>query len=283
MFCVYAASTILSAAFGRENRCSTSAVVISSHAVSRHGAIATATARSGFKGHSEASTIRRAVDLRSWSAATDLVRTWEAAGEIGVVKKSDIPTIAEALDTYLADARAQQLSGETIRKYENLLLRRFLPWCESKGFRYLKQLGVEEMRQFRATWTDSALYASKNLERLRSFFRFCMHDEWVARNPAKSVKAPKVADKPHSRRKRSSRSSRRVNDTPGSRITPEGVRAVDAVIRAANRRHDRAEQGAPAGQTSCCSTPRTGTGSPSPRVACISASRDETRAVTRAW
>ncbi|MBA2603348.1 MAG: tyrosine-type recombinase/integrase [Acidobacteria bacterium] len=140
--------------------------------------------------------IRRALDLRSWSAATDLARDWEAAGEIGVVKKPDIPTIAEAVERFLADVKAQQLSGETIRKYENLLNRRFLPWCESKGLRYLKQLGVEEMRQFRAGWTDSANYATKNLERLRAFFRFCMHDDWIARNPARAVKAPKVTDTP---------------------------------------------------------------------------------------
>ena len=140
--------------------------------------------------------IRRALDLRSWSAATDLVRDWEATGEIGMVKKPDIPTISEALERFLADAKAQRLSGETLRKYENLLNKRFLPWCESKGYRYLKQLGVEEMRQFRATWTDSANYATKNLERLRGFFRFCMHDDWIAKNPARAVKAPKVTDKP---------------------------------------------------------------------------------------
>lgn len=140
--------------------------------------------------------LRRALDLRSWSAATDLVRDWEAAGEIGVVKKPDLPTISEAVDLFLADARAQQLSGETIRKYENLLKRRFLPWCESKGYRYLKQLGVEQMRQFRATWRDSANYATKNLERLRALFRFSMHDDWIAKNPARAVKAPKVTDKP---------------------------------------------------------------------------------------
>jgi integrase len=140
--------------------------------------------------------IRRALNLRSWSAATDLVRDWEAAGEIGVVKKPDIPTIAEAIDKFFADLRAQRLSGETIRKYDNLVNKRFLAWCGSKGFRYLKQLGVEEMRQFRAGWTDSALYATKNPERLRAFFRFCMHDEWISRNPARSVKAPKVTDKP---------------------------------------------------------------------------------------
>lgn len=96
--------------------------------------------------------IRRGLNLRSWSAATDLVRDWEATGEIGVVKKPDIPTIAEAVDLFLQDARAQQLSPETIRKYQNLLSKRLVGWCEAKGYRYLKQLGVEQMRQFRATW-----------------------------------------------------------------------------------------------------------------------------------
>ena len=125
------------------------------------------------------------------------MRDWEAAGEIGVVKKpSTVPTIAEAVDKFFVDAKAQHLSGETIRKYDNLLKKRFLPWCEDKGYRYLKQLGVEEMRQFRATWRDSPIYATKNLERLRSFFRFCQHDDWIARNPARAVKAPKVTDKP---------------------------------------------------------------------------------------
>jgi integrase/recombinase XerD len=140
--------------------------------------------------------IRRGLNLRSWSAATDLVRDWEAAGEIGVVKRVEVPTIAEAVGKFFVDAKAQHLSGETIRKYENLLNKRFLPWCEEKGFRYLKQLGVKEMREFRATWKDSPNYATKNLERMRSFFRFCQQDDWIAKNPARAVKAPKVKDKP---------------------------------------------------------------------------------------
>jgi len=136
------------------------------------------------------------LNLRSWSAATDLVRDWEAAGEIGVVKRPEVPTIADAVERFLVDTKAQKLSGETVRKYENLLNRRFLPWCEEKGLRYFKQIGVEEMRQFRATWTDSPNYATKNLERLRSFFRFCEQDEWIAKNPARAVKAPRVREKP---------------------------------------------------------------------------------------
>lgn len=140
--------------------------------------------------------LRRGLNLRSWSAATDLVRDWEAAGEIGVAKRPDVPMIAEAVATFLVDAKAQQLSSETIRKYQNLLNRRFLPWCDDKGFRYLKQLGVEQMRQFRAGWKDSPNYATKNLERLRSFFRFCQQDDWIIKNPARGVKAPKVKDTP---------------------------------------------------------------------------------------
>ena len=54
--------------------------------------------------------IRRSLDLRSWSAATGLVRNWEAAGEIGVVKKPHIPKVAEAVDRFFQDIRAQQLS-----------------------------------------------------------------------------------------------------------------------------------------------------------------------------
>jgi integrase/recombinase XerD len=140
--------------------------------------------------------IRRGLNLRSWSAATDLVRDWEAAGEIGVVKHVEVPTIAEAVEKFFVDANAQHLSGETIRKYENLLNKRLLPWCADKGFRYLKQLGVEEMRAFRASWSDSANYATKNLERLRSFFRFCQQGDWIAKNPARAVKAPKVKNTP---------------------------------------------------------------------------------------
>ncbi|MCC7009922.1 MAG: tyrosine-type recombinase/integrase [Acidobacteria bacterium] len=52
------------------------------------------------------------------------------------------------------------------------------------------------MRQFRATWTDGANYATKNLERLRAFFRFCMEDDWVTKNPGRRVKAPKVKATP---------------------------------------------------------------------------------------
>ena len=55
---------------------------------------------------------------------------------------------------------------------------------------------VDQLRQFRQSWTDSPLYATKNLERTRAFFRFCHQAGWMKENPAKAVKPPKVTQTP---------------------------------------------------------------------------------------
>jgi site-specific recombinase XerD len=49
---------------------------------------------------------------------------------------------------------------------------------------------------FRRTWDDSPLYALKNIERLRSFFRFCQRMKWVSENPALALKIPRATAKP---------------------------------------------------------------------------------------
>lgn len=135
--------------------------------------------------------VRKALDLTSWTAAASLIAKWNDAGEIGSVK-AESPAIAEAVEKFIADAKARHLGWETIRKYENLLTQRLLAWCDAKGYRLLKQLRVEELREFRASWTDGPNYAAKNLERLRAFFRFAEQAEWIRKNPALAVKTPKV-------------------------------------------------------------------------------------------
>lgn len=139
--------------------------------------------------------IKRALDLRSWQAASDVVRGWDASGEIGVVRL-EIPPVSEAVEKFITYQKSRNLSGETIRKYENLLDRRFLPWCESKGYRLFKQLTVDALREFQTTWDDGPLYATKNLERLRAFFEFALDAEWIPRNPVASLKRPKATDQP---------------------------------------------------------------------------------------
>ncbi len=133
--------------------------------------------------------VRRSLDQTSWEAASELISAWTASGEIGVVRP-DIPTLTEAVTKFLDYARSRNRGWETMRKYENLLERRFLPWCESKGYRHLRQVDVDALRTFQTTWKDSPLYASKNVERLRSFFRFCDEAGWTKTNPARALDVP---------------------------------------------------------------------------------------------
>jgi integrase/recombinase XerD len=139
--------------------------------------------------------IKKSLNLTSWEAASELVLGWTASGQIGVVKP-DVPSLKEALEKFVADARAQQLNWETVRKYETFLERRFLVWCESKGFRLLKHVTPPALADFRRTWDDSPLYALKNIERLRAFFRFCQRMKWVSENSALTLKIPKLTAKP---------------------------------------------------------------------------------------
>lgn len=137
--------------------------------------------------------IRKALDQTSWEAASDLITSWTAAGQIGVIRE-EIPAVSEAVEKFLADAKSRHLSRETIRKYENLLEKRLLPWCEKKGHRLLKQLTVPALRDFRNSWEDGPLYATKNLERLKAFFGFCK--PWMKDNPAAELKSPQVEANP---------------------------------------------------------------------------------------
>jgi integrase/recombinase XerD len=139
--------------------------------------------------------IKKSLNLTSWEAANDLVMGWTASGQVGVVRP-DIPLLKEAVEKFVADAQAQQLNWETVRKYQTFLERRLLPWCDSKGYRLLKQLTPAALADFRRTWDDSPLYAVKNIERLRAFFRFCQRMKWVSENPGLTLKSPKVTVKP---------------------------------------------------------------------------------------
>ena len=133
--------------------------------------------------------------MRSWQGASELIRKWESSGKIGEVV-TEAPEIPQAVKSFLDDCDARKLNWETMRKYRAFLEGRLLTWCASKGIRQLRHMDVENLRLFRASWDDGALYATKNLERLRAFFRFCNQAGWIKTNPALAVKPPKADHSP---------------------------------------------------------------------------------------
>jgi integrase/recombinase XerD len=97
--------------------------------------------------------LRRSLDLISWQAAQDRVRGWEGSGEIGVVL-AEIPGIPDAVGRFFDDAKSRGLAEATVGKQNVLLRKQFLPWCKTRGFHSLKQIGVD-VRRWRRRLTST--------------------------------------------------------------------------------------------------------------------------------
>jgi len=140
--------------------------------------------------------VRESLKLTSWQAASDVVRGWEAAGKIHAQPTRGTVTVRDAVEDYLADAKARGLQDTSLTKFREVLGRRLLEFTDSQGYRRLGQLDVEALRAFRATWNVSPLTAQKRLEYVRAFFRFCVDSDWLDKNPALALKPPKVRHVP---------------------------------------------------------------------------------------
>ena len=73
------------------------------------------------------------------------MRGWEASGQIGVMKATT-PTIKEAVEKWIADGQARNLNAESVKKMRDAV-ERLLTFCAKQGYRLLKQLGVDEIRE----------------------------------------------------------------------------------------------------------------------------------------
>ena len=150
---------------------------------------------------------RKSLDLTSWESATDKIRGWEAQGYVGEPKNTLRP-ISEAIQVFLAELSTLERSDAMQRKHK-LLLGNLQKFAERKGFRFLQELDVPAVREFRSTWKATPrpgldhpnevrrlapLTEVKQIERLRSFFKFCIQNDWIAKNPASLLKPPKVEE-----------------------------------------------------------------------------------------
>lgn len=134
--------------------------------------------------------IRKPLYLRDWQIAQQRAREMEATG----LPTTGAPlTIDDAFKKFVKDAETRGLKPPTMRKYD-LLQRNLNEFCKGRGLIFLNQLNVDQLREFRTTWKLNPRTAAKTLERLRSFFKFCLDSDWIEKNPAKAIKPGKVAD-----------------------------------------------------------------------------------------
>ena len=139
--------------------------------------------------------IRQSIGTRDWEKTQEIIRKWETDGRLTATSSSQPITIERATQEFETDAKARSLKPRTVYKYR-LLFRHLKSFAELRGMRFLKELDTPTLRTFRASWKDENLAALKKLERLRSFFRFVVSNGWLAADPSRDLKSPKVTMRP---------------------------------------------------------------------------------------
>src|SRR5712692_9113082 len=133
--------------------------------------------------------IRESLKVRDWQRAQEMIREWEIENHrtSQLTRKST----QEAWKEFLADIEARKLKDSTARKYK-LLNRQMEKFAQRRGLRVLADFDLSKVSQFRSEWKDGPRSSAKKLERLRAFFGFAQKREWVPKNPACDLQAPKI-------------------------------------------------------------------------------------------
>ena len=146
----------------------------------------------GFIGGEE---IRESLNLRNWEEAQEKVRNWEVERSKPQDPDDNRLTIEAACDKYLADGKSRQLGPAAIYKYTHLT-RQLKAFAADRGLRFVEEIHLDLLRDFRGTWRNRNLSAKKKLEQLRNFFRFCTKGGRLKTNPALELDAPIVKETP---------------------------------------------------------------------------------------
>jgi integrase/recombinase XerD len=134
--------------------------------------------------------IRKPLGIRDWQAAQIRAREMEATG---LEKAGEVVTIKNATEAFEKDA-VNNIKTSTLKQYK-ILFARLNKSADNRGFIFLRQLGVVEVRDFRNSWTTySPRTAGKHIERTKRFFNWCVENEWLTASPAKPLKSPKAGD-----------------------------------------------------------------------------------------
>jgi site-specific recombinase XerD len=134
--------------------------------------------------------LQRPLNTADWQVAQIRARDMEASGSDASLQPV---TVRDATDKFIADAESRGLREPTIRKYK-WLFRQLNEYADEQGYVLLSQVTSDHLRDFRQTWKLSSRTAGKHIERLKTFFKFAHDFEWLKKNPALVLKAPKAEE-----------------------------------------------------------------------------------------
>jgi integrase len=126
--------------------------------------------------------VRQPLKLRDWKAAQKFVREWDGQG---AKPKGTAPraTIEQLQKQFIENMKTVHRAPATIKKYE-VLFRQLTAFAQDKGLRFVAELDLTLLEEFRATWKDGDLSKSKKQERVRGLFRYARRHKMLDDNPA---------------------------------------------------------------------------------------------------
>lgn len=104
-------------------------------------------------------------------------------------------SLPEAVDAYLADARARNVREGTLKRYR-LTLRQLCTFARGRGIAGLADVDRALLREWRESWTGMASTQAKNHAIAKSLFHFACHEKWIPENPLQGLKPPRSDSAP---------------------------------------------------------------------------------------
>jgi integrase len=119
-----------------------------------------------------------------------VIDRWEKEGRpVSIVQEG--VRVEDAVKQFLQELQSRHLQQATLDKH-TLTLRRLEEFCNKKGYIYLTQISLGDLREWRSSWTEGPRTSSTKLVRIKSFFKFCVENEWLEKSPARVLKSPQV-------------------------------------------------------------------------------------------
>jgi integrase len=100
-------------------------------------------------------------------------------------------TIPDAVIAF--HAQHESKAPETKRKYQRIL-QVFSDFCTTSSMTYVDQVNVETMDRYTLLRARGGWAWVKEVELLTQFFEFCRDREWTTKNPARSLKRPRMIE-----------------------------------------------------------------------------------------
>ena len=101
-------------------------------------------------------------------------------------------TVAHAAKAFLAEL--QETAAFATHKKYRLLLTKMVEFSEKRGYIMIDQWEPPDVREFRTSWAINPQTGARRMSMLKPFFKYCVTNEWITRNPARLVKNPRGRD-----------------------------------------------------------------------------------------